>query len=670
MHCPECGSELPHGLPASLCPRCALSGLLDVPPAEISRLPRSFGDYELLEEISRGGMGIVYKARQKSLDRIVAVKLLLLGQYASEEFIHRFRMEASAAASLRHPNIVAIHEVGLHEGQHYFAMDFVDGPDLAQLVCRPLPARRAAGYVKTIAEAIHFAHTRRILHRDLKPSNVLIDSTDQPRVTDFGLAKNLATDSELTLTGQVIGSPGFMPPEQALGERGKIGLTSDIYSVGAILYHALTGRPPFVGQTVSDTLHRLVHDEVISPQRRNPSVPVDLDTICLKCLEKDPSRRYQTAQELADELGRFLRGEPIHARRISPVHRIHRWALRNRALSGFMVALGVAMLLAGWSAYDWWRRLESQRAFAIGFVVKREDLMKGLVSNIALSSADLAAATGQRVAQNPNAQRLKVAIYTDTDQLLTAQQLAPFLRKVERGMSRHYSRSVQIDLYLYLERDLVEKNLLNGLIDIARIGEGPLVRLRRTDAAITPLVQQISGGKTHVIYVAINSPVTNLAGLRGRKLAAGNQTSTSSGHNLIKELLQAGLHAKDLELKYQGQAEDNPNLVAAGNFDAAVGRKERLAGSLTNRFRILHEFRTPTLPWAGRAKLDPTLGRAFADAFAGMKDPVILGNFPDDASQGFKPADTNYFLKLDQEMRTVEMEFFGPGGNPAQPQTP
>ncbi len=279
---------------------------------------RRFGDYELLEEIARGGMGIVYRARQVSLDRIVAVKLLLLGQYASEELIHRFRIEASAAASLQHPNIVAIHEVGVHEGQHYFAMDFVDGPTLARLILdQPLSAKRAAGYVKTIAEAIHFAHTRGILHRDLKPSNVLIDSNDRPRVTDFGLAKNLSADSDLTLTGQVMGSPSFMPPEQASGERGKVGPVSDIYSLGAILYHALTGRPPFVGQTTSDILHQVLSLEPVSPCLLKSGVPDEIATISLKCLEKEPSKRYQTAQELADEIGRFLKDEPILARSLS-----------------------------------------------------------------------------------------------------------------------------------------------------------------------------------------------------------------------------------------------------------------------------------------------------------------------------------------------------------------
>ena len=267
-------------------------------------LPRAFGDYELLEEIARGGMGIVYRARQINLNRIVAVKMLLFGPLSSPEFVKRFRAEASAAASLQHPNIVAIHEVGVHLGQHYFAMDHVEGQSLAKLnaECEVRNAewlRRAASYLRTVAEAIHYAHERGILHRDLKPSNVLIDANDQPRVTDFGLARRLEGDSELTVTGQVLGSPNYMPPEQAVGRRGKVSRRSDVYSIGAMLYHVLTGRPPFVGEGLTDTLEQVLNSEPVSPRLLNPSAPRDLETICLKCLEKDPEKRYVTAQALA-----------------------------------------------------------------------------------------------------------------------------------------------------------------------------------------------------------------------------------------------------------------------------------------------------------------------------------------------------------------------------------
>jgi WD40 repeat protein/predicted Ser/Thr protein kinase len=310
------------------------------------RAPRSFGDYELLEEIARGGMGIVYKARQQSLDRIVAVKMLPFGPLSSPKIVQRFRTEASAAASLQHPNIVAIHEVGVHQDQHYFAMDYVEGPSLATLVKnQSLPARRAARYVKTLAEAIEYAHQRGILHRDLKPSNILIDQNDQPRVTDFGLAKRLEHDSELTLSGQLLGSPNYMPPEQAARKRGQVGKRSDIYSLGAILYHLLTGRAPFHGETLTDTLHQVLTDEPLAPRVLSPTLPADLETICLRCLEKQPERRYVSAQELADELGRFLRDEPIRARPVGPAGRSWRWCRRNPLAAG-TTAVAATLLLS------------------------------------------------------------------------------------------------------------------------------------------------------------------------------------------------------------------------------------------------------------------------------------------------------------------------------------
>jgi serine/threonine-protein kinase len=226
-----------------------------LPPAGVveETLPRTLSNYELLERIGQGGMGIVYKARQVSLDRVVAVKVL--GTLANKEYVHRFRTEAVAAGSLQHPNIVAVHEVGLWEGQHYLVMDYVGGPTFAELTRDgPLPAARAARYLQVIAEAIYFAHERGILHRDLKPSNVLLDPHDQTRVTDFGLAKRLESGLDLTLSGQVLGSPSYMPPEQASGQRGRVGRRSDVYSLGAILFHLLTGRPPFVSETLPDTM--------------------------------------------------------------------------------------------------------------------------------------------------------------------------------------------------------------------------------------------------------------------------------------------------------------------------------------------------------------------------------------------------------------------------------
>jgi tetratricopeptide (TPR) repeat protein len=290
-------------------------------------------------------MGVVYRARQVSLNRDVAVKMLLFGEFSSPEFVRRFRMEAEAAASLQHPNIVAIHEIGEHEGQHYFSMDLIEGQTLAELIRhKPVPARRAALMVKTIAEAVDYAHQRGVLHRDLKPSNVLIDAAARPHITDFGLAKLLKADGERTATGDVLGSPSFMPPEQADRQRAVVGRHSDIYSLGAILYNLLTGRPPFMAETVKETLLQVLEKEPVSPRLLNASVPRDLETICLKCLCKEPLARYPTAADLAQELERWLSGQPIRARPASLPGKIWRWSTRQPALAA-MAATVILLLL-------------------------------------------------------------------------------------------------------------------------------------------------------------------------------------------------------------------------------------------------------------------------------------------------------------------------------------
>ena len=306
---------------------------------------RYFGDYELLEEVAVGGMGIVYKARQASLNRIVAVKMILKGALATDEDVKRFRTEAEAAANLQHPGIVAIHEVGLHEGQHYFSMDFVEGRSLAELIRdQPLSVRQAAEYLREAAEAVHYAHQQGTLHRDLKPSNIMIDGQDRVRITDFGLAKRIEGNSDLTLSGQILGTPSYMPPEQALGRRSLIAAASDIYSLGAVLYELLAGRPPFRGESPVETLKQVETLDPVSPRLLNPATPADLETICLKCLEKEPHKRYGTAQLLADDLGRFLRGETIVARPVGRVERSWRWCRRNPVVAGLATAVAVALV--------------------------------------------------------------------------------------------------------------------------------------------------------------------------------------------------------------------------------------------------------------------------------------------------------------------------------------
>jgi serine/threonine-protein kinase len=306
--------------------------------------------FEILGFLGRGGMGVVYKARQINLNRIVALKMIGRGRLADKDEVRRFLAEAEAAASLKHPNIVAIHEVGEHEGQPYFTMDCVNAGNLAdRMRDQPLPPECAARYLQQVAEAIHFAHEHGILHRDLKPSNVLIDEADQPHVTDFGLARRLDEASGLTISGMPVGTPNYMPPEQATGRRDDVGRASDVYSLGAMLYALVTGRPPFQGPSRHDTIEQVKSREPISPRQLQPKLPRDLETIVLKCLVKEPARRYATAAELAAELRRWRAGEPILARPVGRVERTWRWCRRNPrvAVLGTVVLLLLLTVAAG-----------------------------------------------------------------------------------------------------------------------------------------------------------------------------------------------------------------------------------------------------------------------------------------------------------------------------------
>ena len=331
------------------------------------RLPpnglRYFGDYEVLDdEIARGGMGVVFKARQVTLNRIVAIKMILSGQLASPADVERFHTEAEAAAKLDHPGIVPVYEVGLHEGQHYFSMGFVDGQSLsARIANGPLPAREAAQIVRTVAESLQYAHDNGVVHRDLKPGNILLDRQGNPRITDFGLAKLTESHSDLTGTGQVLGTPGYMPPEQAAAHFGAVGPSSDVYSLGAILNCLLTGRPPFQAATPIETLLQVQKQEPVPPRQLNPAIPLDLDTIVLKCLEKSPARRYASAKSLVEELDRYLNGLPILARRIGRAEQFSRWCRREPMVASLSAAVLIT-LIAGVSFSTYFAVEESNRA--------------------------------------------------------------------------------------------------------------------------------------------------------------------------------------------------------------------------------------------------------------------------------------------------------------------
>ena len=379
--CRKCGAKIFSDAPEALCARCvlksALGGLADASVAGGGELGRvddpapdetdgaaaghnkkgaraaellgELGDYELLEEVGRGGQGVVFRARQKTLNRTVALKVISLGQWASKAHVKRFRREAEAAASLEHPGIVPIHEVGERDGQCYFSMKFVEGGQLDEVARRaPMSIRQAVELIVKVARIVHYAHEHGILHRDIKPGNILLDAKGEPHLTDFGLARLVESESSVTHTLEVLGTPSYMAPEQAVGNNAAVSSVTDVYGLGAVLYQLLTGQPPFAGGTTYETIKLLLDTEPRQPRLLNPKIDRDLSTICLKCLEKDPKRRYSSALALAEDLERWLKHEPIQARRTGIFTRSKKWVRRNPTSALLAASLITMAVAAGW----------------------------------------------------------------------------------------------------------------------------------------------------------------------------------------------------------------------------------------------------------------------------------------------------------------------------------
>jgi serine/threonine protein kinase len=375
--CAKCGSRLDSDIGGDqFCIRCLLRSALDQDDVDPGKRPQQsdheviagdngtsteFGDYELLEELGRGSQGVVYRARQKSLNRIVALKVIALGHWATEPHVKRFRREAEAAARLNHPGIVPIYEVGERDGACYFSMGLVEGGQLDAMLARePMPIRSAVEVIVKLARTVQYAHEHNILHRDIKPGNILLDAKGEPHLTDFGLARLVEAESTVTRTREVLGTPSYMAPEQAAGETTKLGKATDVYGLGAVLYQLLTGHPPFAGGTSYETIRLLLNTEPRKPRALNRKIDRDLSTICLKCLEKEPQRRYSSAFDLAEDLEHWLKHEPIHAKRSGFFTHARKWVRRNPSTT-VLVTLLVALAVFS-AAYFTLLRLPSEKA--------------------------------------------------------------------------------------------------------------------------------------------------------------------------------------------------------------------------------------------------------------------------------------------------------------------
>ena len=487
VHDPDATTDVEPGQhePAVLIPRQTPAD--GQPPTEPRRRVRYIGDYELISVLGRGGMGVVYRARQISLNRQVALKMINNSEFASEDQLRRFQNEAEAVAALDHPGIVPIYEVGSFEDQRYFSMKLIDGRGmekaLEDLKSNP---REAARIVAEVADSVYHAHQRGILHRDLKPANILLDHLNHPHVTDFGLAKRIEAEEGMTVSGAVLGTPAYMSPEQAAGQISAITTVSDVYGLGAILFAALTNRAPFVGDSIMITLDRVRTLPAEPPSRLNARVPRDLEVICLKCLEKDSRQRYVSAQALADDLRRWLGGEPISARPVSQATRLKMWARRNPVLAGLSISLVFALIFGILGITLQWRVAVAQRDRAVTQerlareaerqALRQEGIARGAEEKAALSRD--AAQTSEKLAVAARAEAEKNYQLASRQATLALNTIQDLIIRVQSGLK-------QPGLF-DLKTEIINK-ALERVDDVANIYQGTTNKEATTLAALMEL---------------------------------------------------------------------------------------------------------------------------------------------------------------------------------------
>ena len=393
--------------------------------------------YNLLGELGRGGMGVVYKAHHLKLKRTVALKMILSGLHASDEDMRRFRLEAESVAKLQHPNIVQIYEVSEHEGRPYIALEFADGGTLdGKIAGKPQNADESAELVESLSDAMQLAHENDIIHRDLKPANILLTTEGIPRITDFGLAKRMDDDSKQTKSGALLGTPSYMAPEQAGGKSDSIGPPADIYALGAILYHMLTGRPPFQAASALDTIILVLDEEPVAPRKLNPLLAADLETICLKCLEKDIHRRYQTAAELGHDLNRFLAGEPILARPVTMVERSWKWAKRRPAVAGMISVSATALLILIVGGV--WYNSQLEKSLVEAQTAQQNESNQRIIAEDAKEIAEV-----RRVEAMDNLRKARRVVDTSLTGISEIIQYYPGVQRVREGLLKEVAKEYE-----------------------------------------------------------------------------------------------------------------------------------------------------------------------------------------------------------------------------------
>jgi ABC-type phosphate/phosphonate transport system substrate-binding protein/tRNA A-37 threonylcarbamoyl transferase component Bud32 len=702
LKCFSCGGEIEADVPFRQCPKCLLDlGLLF--QAEAEREARGMPsqpfetagaplDYEILGRVGRGGMGIVYRARQLSLNRIVALKVIAAGELAGPAALARFRREAEAVAKLDHPNIVPVYEIGEHEANPFLVMRFVEGSSLA---CRrtdfTLPARPArdeatgrqmeiARLLAAVARAVHYAHQRGVLHRDLKPSNILLDQDGRPHLTDFGVAKFFDQENALTQTSEVLGTPCYMAPEQAAGKA--VTRATDVYSLGVILYELLTGRRPFESETAVEVLRKVIESEPTAPTLLNRAVSDDLATICLKCLDKDAGRRYASGLELAEDLERWQRREPIQARPAGPVLRLKRWTMRNPALATLLAGLvgGIGLTLALLAKAH---EEESRKSVALAILRTEtarqlQEIWQSPSPFFAIKSETLSAMAGREpVRLAPREKRFTIAFIAEGNPLDRVLGVAPLLGYIERTMSGD-GPAVRLDLRLYKQQERATADLMNGEVDWLQMNAREYVQSKTFAPSIQALVtvrpsphRPMAPMTSAVIFTRQDAGIKSLEDLQGRSFLFGTSNSMATFWAKVS-LAEAQVRAADLKDFHYLDSPTKPasaegdlgnpfsemtavEAVVEGRYDAGVATERRFA-QVAERARLVLLKRLPdSAPVVvGQSRLSAAAAQAFRETLENLKEPGILQSFPGNPS-GFEACREEEFAELRSKLASASI---------------
>jgi hypothetical protein len=672
-HCPNCLLDLGFGpLPEDCQPS---------PPR-----PKGFGEYELLEQIGRGGMGVVYRARQISLNRLVALKMLGPHASAFPGIAERLRLEAEVAGGLRHPQIVTIYDVGERDGQPFFTMELVEGagldkfigPDGFRLKTEPQtpsarrngPEARIARVMVQIAQAVDYAHQHGVLHRDLKPANILIDARGEPHLTDFGLAKVLGrVATSGTATGAIMGTPAYMAPEQASGATKHASIAADIYSLGAILYEMLTGHPPFRAETPLETLRRVVEEVPKPPSTFNRNLDGDLATICIKCLEKDPRHRYGTAAAMAEDLERWLRGEPIAARSVGRLERAWRWCRREPVLAGLTGGIALLLVITSVFALTAYRvtrnRLvdsENARRIALDQLMDRINIewANPELRFVRVQPEELGALANRPITRDVTDTIIKLGVQLPGIDRRDPQQ------KITKGHPAlaHYlhtgspARRLLLEIYIYKTSSNAVEGLLKGEVDLMQLNPASYVEARVAarplGIALTPLVVQVHGGKAELhgaIIVNTNHGIDRIESLRGHNFAFADSDSAIANALFKLKLMAAGVRAPDLSGWTNTRPWHASRLVREQKFTA--GAADLLeANNLIKAgapLRVLDNVKSPSAPWIATTNMTPADQAYVQQRLVSLMDSDTLAGISRGLT-GFVPTTAANYDELERQI--------------------